>query len=88
MEGQGQPDGRRGTLAHSVLIVPWMEKDKAGHRGLAFPKAAVADYAAGMEAGDARQTFAIVADKPGRVRPHLRRPRPRRPWACGTMAKV
>ena len=54
-----------GTLAHSVLIVPWMEKDKAGHWGLAFPKAAVADYAAGMEAGDAPQTFAIVADKPG-----------------------
>ena len=54
-----------GALAHSALIVPWTEKDKAGHWGLAFPKAAVADYAAGMEAGDAPQTFKIVADKPG-----------------------
>ncbi len=55
-----------GSLSHSVLIVPWTEKDKAGHWGLAFPKAAVADYAAGMEAGDAPQTFKILADKPGR----------------------
>jgi len=55
-----------GSMAHSVLIVPWTEKAKRSKWHLAFPHAAVADYVSGIEAGDAPQTFTIKASKPGK----------------------
>jgi len=54
-----------GSMAHSVLIVPWTEKAKRSKWHLAFPHAAVADYVSGIEAGDSPQTFTIKASKPG-----------------------
>lgn len=55
----------QGSLAHSLVIVPWSNRSLNGPIQEAFPGSGVADPTNGYAQGDPPQTFSFTASSPG-----------------------